>query len=142
MGIRVGLYKDIIMEDFISYGQTTMPANAGIDNPAANMNGLIGEVQFPYVVPAEKQLILTGWGFEGLNKAFGVCIPWIGEMPVSNEKCLASVGPSQASYYVTGMRWVIPAGKKLNVRLLNGTDVNNVVCAWFVQGYLESINNG
>lgn len=127
------------MQDFLSYGQNALTANSALDNPTANLNGLVGEVQLPYVVPTGKQLVLTGWGFEGLNKSFGVCIPWIGELPCTNAKCLASVGPEMASYYVTGMRWVIPAGKKLNVRLLNGTTITNVVCSWFVQGFLEDV---
>jgi hypothetical protein len=84
--------------DWIVYGQTTMAASTGVDNPTPNSNGLNGE----------------------------------------QTSCLASVGPSTASYYVTGMRWSIPAGKVVNVRLLNGTTENNVVCSWMVQGQLEA----
>lgn len=125
--------------DWIVYGQTTMAASTGVDNPTPNSNGLNGEqTSLPYTVPAGYNLVLTGWGFEGLNQAFGVCIPWIGTGSVTNAKCLASVGPTTASYYVTGMRWSIPAGKVVNVRLLNGTTENNVVCSWMVQGQLEA----
>lgn len=126
------------MSDWIVYGQTTMTAGGAIDNPTVNINGLNGEATLPYTVPTGYNLVLTGWGFEGLNSAFGVCIPWIGSSPPTNGKCLASVGPAVASYYCTGMRWSIPAGKILNVRLLNGTTENNVVCSWFVQGVLEA----
>lgn len=125
------------MTEFVSYGQTTMPSNGALDNPTCNMNGLIGEVQLPFTVPSGKKLVLTGWGFEGLNSSFGVCIPWIGELPCTNSKCLPSVGPEKASYYITGANFAIPEGKTLNVRLLNGTSINNVVCAWMIQGYLE-----
>jgi hypothetical protein len=129
------------MTDWVAYGQTNMAASSAIDNPAANLAGVEGEVTLPYTVPAGKRLILTGWGFEGLNSQtnFGVCIPWIGEAPCTNAKCLASVGCNGGSYYVTGMRWVIPAGKKLNVRLINGSPQNNVICAWMIQGILEDV---
>lgn len=125
---------------WIVYSQTTMPAQGSVNNPAPNVNGLNGEVtSLPYTVPTGYNLVLTGWGFEGLNTPFGVCIPWIGTGAVTNAKCLASVGPSRASYYATGMIWSIPAGKVVNVYLLNGTNEANVVCSWFVQGYLEPI---
>lgn len=132
-------------KDWLAYGQSAMPALGAIDNPTVaqglNLNGIVGESTLPFVVPEGKQLVLTGWGYEGLPTPAGVCIPWIGELPCTNAKCLASVGcgGSQYSYYVTNMRWVLPAGKKLNVRLLNGTTGANIVCAWMIQGYLEDV---
>ena len=126
--------------DWIVYGQTAMPASGPVNNPTPNVNGLNGEVsKLPYVVPQGYNLVLTGWGFEGLGAPFGVCIPWIGTAPLTNGKCLTSVGTGPGSYYVTGMRWSIPAGKIVNVYLLNGTSESNVVCAWYVQGQLEAI---
>jgi hypothetical protein len=120
-----------------------MLPNRGVDNPAPNVNGLVGEqTTLPYTVPCGKRLVLQGWGFEGLKNPFGVCFPWIGTVR-TKERCLASVGPGPSgSYYVTGMRWVIPEGKIVNVRLLNGSQeggTTGVVCAWFVQGYLENV---
>jgi hypothetical protein len=139
-------------QDWVVYGQTAMPAapNGGVTNPTPgtglgqglNINGLVGEVtSLPYTVPEGKQLVLEGWGFEGLNQPFGVCIPFIGDAPVTNAKCLPSVGcgGSQASYYITGTRFTVPAGKKVGVFLLNGTTIHNVICAWFVQGHLEDV---
>lgn len=123
---------------FIVYGQTLVPGGLGLNNPALNLNGLNGEIDMlPYRIPEGYNLVLTGWGFEGLIKPFGVCIPWIGEAPFSNAKSLASIGSAPGAYYVTGMHWSIPEDKLLNVYLLNGTDESKV-CAWFVQGYLES----
>lgn len=123
--------------DWIVYGQTPMALNSGIDNPSPNVNGLVGEqTVLPFTVPTGKQLVLTGWGFEGLRKSFGVCFPWIGTTR-TKERCLFSIGPNAGSYGLTGMKWIIPSDKIVNVRLINGTEIDNVVCAWFVQGYLE-----
>lgn len=127
------------MSPWVVYGQTAIPAYGALDNPAPNLNGLLGEVTLPYTVPAGKILVLTGWGFEGLPTAFGVCIPWIGSGPITNAKCLPSVGPALASYYITGTNFQVPAGKIVNVRLLNGTSGNNFVCAWMMQGYLMDV---
>jgi hypothetical protein len=124
------------MQPWLAYGQTLMRANSPMDNPKVNINGLIGESIIPYKVPEGFNLILTGWGFEGLNEGYGVCIPWIGELPCTNSKCLSSIGPWRASYYVNGMEWIIPSGLILNIRLLNGSSEDNVVCAWYVQGKL------
>ncbi len=125
---------------FIVYGQTALPANGSLTNPPVNVNGLNGEItSLPYVVPCGYNLILTGWGFEGLKAPFGVCVPWIGTAPATNAKCLASIGTGPGSYYVTNMYWSIPAEKILNVLLINGTTQANVVCAWFMQGYLEEV---
>lgn len=129
------------MHDWIVYGQTTMATGSAIDNPTPNVNGLNGEVtSLPYIVPAGYNLVLTAWGFEGLAEEYGVCIPWIGKAPISNAKCLASVGPSSGSYYATGMRWSLPTGTILNIRLLNPTSENGIVCAWMCQGQLEAIS--
>lgn len=126
-------------QPWVVYGQTALKANSGINNPEPNINGLVGEQTFlPYVVPSGKQLRLTGWGFEGLKSAFGVTIPYIGTSH-GKEYSLPSVGPQIGSYYVTGFNFIIPAGKIVNVRLLNGSKQNNIVCAWMVQGFLEDI---
>jgi hypothetical protein len=147
-------------QEWVVYGQTQLPASGGCVNPMPGtgapvlingemrgkglcVNGLVGEqASLPYTVPEGKQLVLEGWGFEGLKDNFGVCIPIVGDIingAVQNNQCLPSVGCGGGSYYITGTRFVIPAGKKLGVLLLNGTTAAGVVCAWFMQGHLEDV---
>lgn len=121
---------------WIVYGQTEIPVNSSVSNPTPNTNGLVGEVAtLPYLVPDGHRLVLTGWGIEGNRDPFSVLFPWIGEPPATNAKALMSAGSMAGMGVFTGVRFVVPAGKKVNVHLINGS-AYPMVHGWFVQGEL------
>lgn len=124
---------------WIVYGQTAIPINSSVTNPAPNVNGLLGEVAaLPYVVPVGRQLILTAWGIEGNRDPFSVLFPWIGEPPATNAKALMSAGSMAGMGVLSGVRFVIPESKKVNVNLINGS-AYPMVHGWFVQGELVAL---
>jgi hypothetical protein len=124
---------------WIVYGQQAGPSNASIDNPVCNQNGIIGEATLPYTVPEGKRLVVTGWGIEAYGNIAGdfVLVPWIGEAPATNAKCLHSVLASNASNASTGFEYHIPAGKVFNVRIMC-SEANDPVAGWWVNGRLEN----
>lgn len=124
-------------EPWICYGQQAGPSNAAIDNPPANLNGILGEVTLPYTVPAGQTLVLNGWGIEAYETIAGsfVLVPWIGDLPATNAKCLHSVLASADSNSTTGFEYHIPAGKKLNARIMC-SEAGNPVAGWWMSGFL------
>lgn len=126
------------MQPWIAYGQQAGPSGAAIDNPQCNINGVIGEVQLPYTVPVGKTLVLTGWGIEAYEAITGsfVLVPWLGEGPATNAKCLHSCLSSTDSNQTTGFEYHVPAGKIVNVRIMC-SEANNPVAGWWIGGRLE-----
>lgn len=115
-----------------------MEHNGSMDNPTPNCNGLIGEVDtLPYIVPRGYILHLETWGVESYNHAGTIIlVPWIGDGPVTNEKCLPSAGARGGTKQLSG-NFQIPAGKIVNMRLLNSQ--HSGVYAWFASGRLMTI---
>lgn len=141
------------MEPWIVYGQTVMVVNGatvdGIDNPAPNTAGLIGEVSsLPYQVPQGKKLVITAYGFEGHvlpNDSYPVyvLVPWLSDQPMPNAtpqdripRQLASCSASTETNVIYCEKH-IPSGKYLNVRLLNNSPHSDMRHGWFMQGFLE-----
>lgn len=134
---------------WVCYGQTLLPAAAGVSNPAPNVNGLIGEVdELPYIVPVGKVLVLKSMGMEPMYG--GAVLPWIGDDPIDKSKCLMTTAgwPSKlqnttpgavatSSILLTGFDYYIPAGKKLNVYLSTNPEAGGSwVYAWYLGGEL------
>jgi hypothetical protein len=125
-------------EPWIAYGQTLPVKGAAVDNPQTNCNGLRGEVTaLPYTVPADKELVLEAYGLESYGNVPGglVLVPWIGNPPATNAQCLHSVFSDNQSNETIGVRFHIPAGKKLNVRIMCNEDIAQVV-GWYLRGTL------
>lgn len=140
------------IEPWVVSGQTTINHNVSSDNPAPSSNGLTGEVTaLPYTVPPGKVLLITGMYMEGNTSASntstndvhtsGVQAIWIGASVVSNSQFIISnqcLGDSNA---VTGLKFYIPAGKIVNVRITSTNAVTDGwVTGWAVFGYLLSPN--
>lgn len=119
------------------YGQQTGPSGSYIDNPTANQNNLLGEALLPYTVPAGLTLVLTGWGIEAYETISGsfVLVPWIGNPPATNAKCLHSVLSSAQSNFSTGFFYYLPEGTILNARIMC-SEAGNPVAGWWIGGYL------
>ncbi len=124
-------------QPWICYGQQSGPSNAAIDNPSCNQNGVIGEATLPYIVPDGKVLILSGWGIEAYESIAGsfVLVPWIGEGPPTNQKCLHSVLASSQSNSSTGFEYHLPAGTRLNARIMC-SESGNPTAGWWMFGSL------
>lgn len=123
---------------WIVYGATVVPGAKNIDNPDPSANGIIGEVkELPYIVPEGKVLVITNYGIEGGKTPQYAIIPWIGEQPVENGQGLFTCAAAYGSNYYSGMKWIIPEGVKLNVRISNSSD-DYIAYAfgWYMQGYL------
>jgi hypothetical protein len=131
---------------WVAYGQVQPVYNAAIDDPPCNLNGTLGEVaSLPYTVPAGKVLVVEAYGIEAYGKVAGgpdggglVLVPWIGELPATNAKCLMSCYSDNASNEVLGSRFVLPAGKKLHARVMCSENPASV-CGWYIRGRLEDV---
>lgn len=136
-----------MIEPWVSYGQTIIPAWGAVHNPSPNINGLIGEASLPYVVPEGKVLVIQMFQMEHLWDA--AMLPYIGET-LTVASCLStmcgdaapSVGGTDAKFrqsmQAKGFNYHIPAGKKLNVRLNAGWNPGgNWIYGWYVGGELR-----
>jgi hypothetical protein len=124
--------------EWIAYGQTLAQAQTGIDNPPAHHNGIIGEADLPYVVPEGYELHLTAWGVEAYDSSGTIVFaPWIGQTRAIN-KFLHSCAASTGSEECAGMLPILPAGTKLNGRLINGENIT-AVYSWYMRGYLVAV---
>ena len=123
------------------YGQTTLAANQGIDNPAPNAAGVLGEVPaLPYVVPDGRTLVLDGWGIESYDASgLGFIFPWLGPPPIANAKALPTVSASRETNSIARLGFYLPAGTILNVRIVSGLNINGAVFGWYLSGHLEDI---
>lgn len=128
-------------QPWTAYGQATSVPNGSINNPTANINGLRGEVSLPYTVPEGMELHLTSYGGEAYaipSTAAApqgiVYVPFIGPV-CENATCLHSVYASQQSNEVTGVEFIVPAGKVLNYRIESSYSEAFVV-GWFMRGFL------
>ena len=129
-----------MQQPWICYGQQDGPSGQAIDNPKSNLAGVLGEVSLPYVVPPGKILVLKGWGIEAYESIAGsfVLVPWLGEGPATNDKCLHSVLASAQSNSASGFEYHLPAGTKLNVRIMC-SEAGNPVAGWWISGSLEDV---
>jgi hypothetical protein len=134
-------------EAWIVHGQTRLDASrSGVDNPAPNTAGALGEVtELPYQVPSGRRLVITAYGFEGHTRPektvpVYVILVWLSDHPMPDAmpedraprslfSCAASIQSN-----VCPVHFIVPAGKWVNVRILN--DGSNMRHAWFVTGEL------
>ena len=138
LSLKAESHPTMPLDNWIVYGQTTIPSNSTVDNPAPNVNGLIGErSSLPFTVPAGKVLIIEAYGMESYENLAGgaALIPWIGAAPITNAKCLHTCYAGNASNEVIGADWAIPAGKVFNVRLTNA-ETAQAAYGWYVSGKL------
>ncbi len=124
---------------WIVYGQTAPMYNGAVNNPPPSVNGLIGEVAaLPYTVPAGKVLIIEAYGIEAYATVVQglVLVPYLGATPPPNNAVfLHSVYADNASNETTGVRFHLPAGTVLNVRIMSNENPSQVV-GWYVRGCL------
>jgi hypothetical protein len=123
---------------FICYGQTQTTYNSAIDNPTPNSNGLVGEVtSLPFTVPNNKVLVLESIGIEAYGNISGcqAMFPWVGDAPATNPKGLMTVLSDNDSNEISGAKFHIPSGKKLNIRIMT-TENPGSVCGWYLSGRL------
>jgi hypothetical protein len=135
-------------------GQTTINHGVNIDNPTPNGQGMIGELSsLPFTVPSGKVLLITSMYMEGnwngsaasnsgTDTHFsGVQAIWLGSSVVSNSQFIVSNACANISNELRGLRFYIPAGKIVNVRITSAlATVDNWVTGWGVWGYLISPN--
>jgi hypothetical protein len=129
-----------IPNPWIAYGQCAPIFGAAVDNPTCNLTGCRGEVQLPYTVPEGFELVLEAYGLESYSGVSNglVLVPWLGEPPALNPACLHSVFSDNASNETTGVRFHIPAGKKVNARIMCMENPAQVV-GWYMRGTLVEV---
>lgn len=134
----------IVNQPWVVYGQTLCPFNTAIDNPLPNQTGAIGEVAaLPYTVPVGKILCIESFGVEayadegGVNAADKgiVFVPWIGDAPPTNSKCLHSVYAGDGYNESIGNRYQFKEGTKINIRIMCAENPAQVV-GWRMHGIL------
>lgn len=125
--------------NWIVYGATIVKPYSNIDNPQPNVNGLVGEViSLPYRVPDNKQLVITNYAIEGGKSPQYALIPWIGSQPITNDKCIMTCAAAYGSNLYNGMKWILPSGTILNVRISNSSnDGFAYAFGWYLEGYLQ-----
>lgn len=124
---------------WIVYGATIVYGGTNYDNPPCSVNGIVGEITIlPYTVPNGYELVITNYGIEGGKTPQYALIPWIGNYPITNSKGLFTCAAAYGSNYYSGMKWIIPEGKKVNVRVSNSSD-DGIAYAfgWYMEGYLR-----
>ena len=140
------------MTPWIMVGQTLIqPGQLHLDPVPNSLPGVVGlQTAWPYVVPAGKRLLLSGYGIEG-NAICGTIFPILGTLPVE-----AVPGADQGSYQpwwdkiakaalysVAGpfekmesnFLFELLSGTELHVGLINSSQYP-LVHAWVLQGYL------
>lgn len=128
-------------QPWIAYGQTQPIYGAAVDNPTTNCNGLRGECEaLPYCVPEGHELVIEAYGLESYGNVAGglVFVPWIGDGLATNAKCLHSVFSDNQSNETVGVRFHVPAGKKVNVRIMCNENPAQVV-GWYMRGTLVPV---
>ena len=128
---------------WLVYGVTQVGIGDIYDNPPANNVGIVDEVSLPYIVPDGYELVIDSMGIEGPGPSsyegnqVGMAL-WIGDMPCTNDKGVMSVTTPAGSQQLVGLKFRIPAGKKVNIRLMNNTPYA-WVDGWYVQGELIEV---
>jgi hypothetical protein len=126
---------------WIIYGVTSVAIYEFVDNPTPNTIGLVDEIDsFPYVVPDGYNLIINSMGIEGPGPSsadgnqVGIAL-WIGDLPCTNDKSIMSCTTPAGSTQLTGLKFIIPSGKKVNMRMMNNTPYA-WANGWYIQGEL------
>lgn len=142
----------IIVDPWAVMGQTTINHGVSSDNPTPSSNGLYGEVTaLPYTVPVGRVLLITSMYMEGNTSesntstndvhSGGVQAIWLGASVVANSQFIVSNQCNDVSNELKGLRFYIPAGKIVNVRITSTNVVTDGwVTGWAVFGYLISPN--
>jgi hypothetical protein len=121
---------------WLAYGAQLMPSGAIVDDPAPNVNGLVGEVpRLPYTVPPGTQLILTSVGLSGNPAPQAGIILWVGDSPATNAKTIPATDSAWSSAHAPALQTVLPQGMRLHVRLANSSPTSDTY-AWYVVGCL------
>lgn len=130
---------------WIMYGIVTLSPNSVVDNCAPNACGLVDEItSFPYTVPAGYELVIDSMGIEGPaldtsnNHSQTGFFVWLGDFPCTNAKALMSCTTTGGSTQLVDMGMRIPAGKKVNIRVMNNT-TQSWVNGWYLKGSLNAI---
>jgi hypothetical protein len=121
---------------WLAHGQTDITAGGSFDDPMPSDSGVIGEVvALPYTVPACKTLVLEAYGIEAYDAPGIVVIHCWVERPGTFQdppyawqyrttRAMTSCAACRGSNEVTGQRVYVPAGSRLHVRLVNGSQYN------------------
>lgn len=131
-----------LLDQFTSYG------TRGVENPAANLVGLLGEAEWPYQVPPGKTLVIQGMGFEGHrikweSSPLYVIFLWVTDSSQS-AALLTSIEKTEAALFscaatlwsnVCPVRFAVPAGKWVHMTILNPTN-SPATHGWHVWGEL------
>lgn len=119
-------------ENWTAYGTFIASPYTFIDNPTTNLVGIDGEVSLPYIVPENQHLVIDYIQIEGPDSPQVGLALWLGDYPCTNEKSIISCTTAGGSTQLMGMYIDIPAGEKVNIRVMNNTGV-----AWCNGFYLQ-----
>jgi len=125
-------------DNWTAYGAFVAAPYAFIDNPTTNLLGLDGEASLPYVVPADKHLVIDYLQIEGPDGPQVGMMLWLGDYPCENSKAVISCTTPGGSTQLSGMRINIPSGEIVNIRVMNNTGIP-WVNGFYLQGNL--VNN-
>lgn len=129
---------------WMTYGQSLLPPDTLVINPATLSAGLMGEQSFPYTVPTGKVLVIDRVAIES-HWGSGMWL-WTGSTPFTWEKALETykaeerLDPSLNS--MPTVEWFptkyVPAGVTINVALVSQNQPNSTTWrqGWEVSGRL------
>jgi hypothetical protein len=124
---------------WLAYGAQVLPSGSLVDDPAPNVNGVVGEVtSLPYEVPSGHQLIVTSAGMSGNPAPQAGLVLWVGDGEATNAKTIPATDSAWSSAHAPALQTVLPAGMRLHVRLINST-VTSDTYAWYVVGCLAPV---
>lgn len=127
-------------QDWRAYGTFVLPPYANTDNPPCNLLGLDGEVTLPYIVPEGYSLTIDYMQIEGPDGPQVGMALWVGDYPCENSKSIISCTTPGGSTQLYGMNITIPAGKIVNIRVMNNTHIP--WCnGFYLEGYLHKEQN-
>lgn len=131
---------------WVAYGTVSLPPFDYVDNPTCNSNGVLGEIPLPFVVPPDHNLIIIYIHVEGISfnkktkskkksRDFGIKL-WLGELYQNKSQEIFSCSSLGESVECRGMYLIVPEGKVVNIRCVNGASSTRVN-SFFIQGILD-----
>lgn len=122
-------------------GQTLVPANTAVDNPAPSVTGAIGEIAAgPIIVPPGLIYTVRAYGVEGYDgTGHNVLFLFTGTIYTPAGRIatgLPSASADGTSFEFTGLNFPYGAGTVINWHLINGTATADTI-GWYICGDID-----